>query len=417
MSKRIEIEQKFYLESGEKFIEIIDANKFVLKENNTEVDEYFTDINSLYIKNRTCLRIRKTNDEIMELTFKGKSLEFNNFYAKTENNVDINISEYESLVSMLKSIGYLSYTIVDKKRYTYSKTIDDIEYNIMIDNIKGVGDFVEFEILSNDEYADVNDLKNKLNDLMKIFEEIKFQKANLPYRDFVAQKLYSNISCSDNIECLMLDLDGTLIDSEKVFYTSFRDVLKNEYNIEININDYVENELNADTMLLKKLKESKKLSENIDDKEVMEKIYNDYKLKFEKLITSVDSIINFELLKKIKEKNIKLALITTSKNDYIDILKKNLNIDKIFDCIISRENVTKLKPSNEIYIKALNELNIKAENCIAFEDSKKGIESAINANINAIHINGYNLANYKLTNTYSIDYIQRVLLILLNNIK
>ena len=41
-----------------------------------DVDEYFTDINSEYIKNRTCLRIRKTNNKQMEITFKGKSRKF-----------------------------------------------------------------------------------------------------------------------------------------------------------------------------------------------------------------------------------------------------------------------------------------------------------------------------------------------------
>lgn len=395
MSKRIEIEKKFYLESGDEFIGIIKNNDFKLKEENREIDEYFTDINSVYIKNRTCLRIRKTNDEKMELTFKGKSLEFNNFYAKTENNVDIDISQYDCIVSMLKSIGYLSYTIVDKKRYVYSKIINDLEYNIMIDNTKNVGDFVEFEIISEDEYADTNKLKDKLNKFIKIFDKIDFQNADLPYRDFVAKKIYFDISHSKKIECLMFDLDGTLIDSEKAFYNSFKDVLKKEYNVEITLKDYVENELNKDTMLIKELKKSE---------------------QFEKLITSIDSVINFELLKKIKENNIKLALITTSKKDFIEILNKNLKINRIFDCIVAREDVKELKPSNEIYLKALDKLNVNADNCIAFEDTKKGIESSNKANIHSIHINGYNLLKYDIKNTYSIDYIQRVLLILLNNI-
>ena len=41
-----------------------------------DIDEYFTDINGEYIQNRTCLRIRKTNNKSMELTFKGKSRKF-----------------------------------------------------------------------------------------------------------------------------------------------------------------------------------------------------------------------------------------------------------------------------------------------------------------------------------------------------
>ena len=72
MGKRLEIEniQSFY--------HLLSKNNFKKIEDNdiNDVDEYFTDINSEYIKNRTCLRIRKTNNKHMEITFKGKSRKF-----------------------------------------------------------------------------------------------------------------------------------------------------------------------------------------------------------------------------------------------------------------------------------------------------------------------------------------------------
>lgn len=41
-----------------------------------------------FIKNRTCLRIRKTNDLDMEITFKGRFNALTNLYSKSElNNV------------------------------------------------------------------------------------------------------------------------------------------------------------------------------------------------------------------------------------------------------------------------------------------------------------------------------------------
>ena len=130
----------------------------------------------------------------------------------------------------------------------------------------------------------------------------------------------------------------------------------------------------------------------------------------------MDSILNFELLTKLKEKGLKLGLITTSKNKFIEVLKSNLKINDIFDCIITRDDVKNLKPSSEAYEKALEILNVDPLNCVAFEDTNKGLAAANNANINAIHINGYNLINKKIDNVFSVDYIQRVLLILLNYI-
>lgn len=75
MGKRLEIEQKFYFKDIQSFYHLLSKNNFKKVEDNdiNDVDEYFTDINSEYIKNRTCLRIRKTNNKQMKITFKGKS--------------------------------------------------------------------------------------------------------------------------------------------------------------------------------------------------------------------------------------------------------------------------------------------------------------------------------------------------------
>lgn len=47
----------------------------------------------------------------------------------------------------------------------------------------------------------------------------------------------------DKVQALLLDLDGTLINTEKAFFNSFRDVLNNNYNVLITEEDYKKNEL------------------------------------------------------------------------------------------------------------------------------------------------------------------------------
>ena len=78
MSKRLEIEQKYFFKDITTFYNLLSENNLEKNENSNihDIDEYFTDINSEYIKNRTCLRIRKTNNKQMEITFKGKSRKF-----------------------------------------------------------------------------------------------------------------------------------------------------------------------------------------------------------------------------------------------------------------------------------------------------------------------------------------------------
>lgn len=70
MKNRIEVEEKFFVYNIEEIEKIAKLNNFCIKDSFFENDEYFTDIDSNYIKNRTCLRLKNTNNDALELTFK-----------------------------------------------------------------------------------------------------------------------------------------------------------------------------------------------------------------------------------------------------------------------------------------------------------------------------------------------------------
>lgn len=206
MAKRLEIEQKFYFKDIKSLYDLLSKNNLTKKEseNISDSDEYFTDIDSEYIKNRTCLRIRKTNNTNMEITFKGKSINFSNFYAKSENNINIDINDYSNLVDMLGSLGFYSYTTVTKSREVYNKTENNIEYNVMIDKVEGIGSFIEFELLS-DESIGIENLTNMLNQFIENFKSLNLEKAMLPYRDYSAKTIYDNYL--KNKDTIIIDFD------------------------------------------------------------------------------------------------------------------------------------------------------------------------------------------------------------------
>lgn len=205
-NSRYEIEKKFFCDSSDDLIYKVLENHMKLVDISYEIDQYFTDIESEYIKSRTCLRIRRTNSEKMEITYKGSSKEFTNLYAKCETNIDLDIKNYEGIVELLANLGFYSYVIFNKTRKTYSITKDDLIYNVMIDDIKGLGSFAEFEILSNiDKDIDINILKEKLNIFIDGFSSLKLREAILPYRDFVAREIY-NKNVKRNFKRILLDV-------------------------------------------------------------------------------------------------------------------------------------------------------------------------------------------------------------------
>lgn len=412
MSKRVEIEQKFYCTNNKKLTNLITENGLVKSSEKYESDEYFTDINSVYIKNRTCLRIRNVDNKYLELTFKGKSKDFSNNYAKVENNINLSITDYDSIVGLLYSLGYFSYSIVNKKRITYSKRVDDYEYNVMVDEIKDIGNFVEFELLYYKEDKDIEFLQKKLNEFVNCFEIMNFESANLPYRDFVANRTYINVLPQEKLSAILFDLDGTLIDSEKKFFESFRHVIFSKYNYNISYEEYEENELKKNANLLLYLKSNGIIeSYEVDDK-IMEKIYLEYEKKFMDLLNENDVSLNFELLKQLKSKGLRLALVSTSRKKFIDMLLTKLNIQDLFEVVISREDVKNLKPESDAYIMALEKLNILSTNCIAFEDSERGIRASKSANIKTIQVNDF--IKNTAQNTEISEKLSRILLAIIN---
>ncbi len=413
MSKKIEIEQKYYCTNHDELFSLIKKNGFNKKSECYECDEYFTDIDSVYIKNRTCLRIRNVDNKYLELTFKGKSKQLTSNYAKIENNIKLDISDYDSVVSLLFSLGYFSYSIVDKKRITYTKQDGDYEYNIMIDTIKNIGDFVEFELLYYKNELDIDFLQNKLNQFVKQFESLNFVSANLPYRDFVAEKTYIKILPQEKLEVILFDLDGTLINSEKIFFESFRKVIKEKYDYNISHEEYSKNELEKNANLISYLKQKSIIASNEKQETIMQWIYLEYEEKFTELLDENEVVLNFELLKRVKEKNIKLALVSTSRRKFIDLLLKKLNIENLFEIIISREDVPNLKPAPDAYNMALKLLNISSSNCITFEDSERGISASNKANIKTIQINDF--IKDKSSNVEVSKKLSRILLSIINH--
>lgn len=219
--KRIETEKKYYCNDIKKLIRIATSLDFKLLSSKNEIDEYFTDIDSEYIKNRTCLRIRKTNNEKMEITFKGKSNTLTNLYSKLENNIDAYIDEYDDYVKLFYNLGYHSYVIVDKDRITYSYSDNNYEYNIMIDSISGIGSFVEFEILSSKQ---IDSLEKKLERFIDKFKSVKLEEVNEPYRDIVAKNILTGMKNGNIVDKIYINIDSILLKYERDFYNKYNDV-------------------------------------------------------------------------------------------------------------------------------------------------------------------------------------------------
>ncbi len=109
-----------------------------------------------------------------------------------------------------------------------------------------------------------------------------------------------------------------------------------------------------------------------------------YQEAFRPHLTLIEGLPQF--LQKAYQHNIPMAIGTAAIPFNIDFVLDNLNLRHYFKAIISADDVEKSKPHPETFLKAASALDVKPDDCIVFEDSPKGIETALNAGMRAIAI-------------------------------
>lgn len=201
----------------------------------------------------------------------------------------------------------------------------------------------------------------------------------------------------NNINTLLFDLDGTLINTEKEFYMSFYEVLLNNYKIKIDEKIYKKCELDKNATLLDTLRNNYEIIKSVSNEKIMKEVFSYYTTKFTEVVMSDKTKEKIEWLKKLKNNGFTLGLVTTCMRKYLCILIEKLNLYDLFDCIVAREDVDNLKPSGDAYLKALNVLNKTAEESLAIEDSKRGIEAALAANLKVVKVEEYTLVKFNDT--------------------
>lgn len=223
MSHNIEIEKKFYATDDDLLKKYIQKNNFEYKNETLEQDIYFTDNKGEYIADRTCLRFRNKGKgkDIFSIDFKGKSKELSALFSKVESNIYLPKNVSDSTYQLLSNLGYQKYVTVNKDRVKYYKKLNDIELAIVIDTISGVGVFFEVELTCPAAVYS----QEQANELFyREFSEIlngEFEVADLPYRDFLANKI-KGIWLKD-VSTFVIDYDSALDFNKIVSKQEYKD--------------------------------------------------------------------------------------------------------------------------------------------------------------------------------------------------
>jgi len=181
----------------------------------------------------------------------------------------------------------------------------------------------------------------------------------------------------------IFDLDGVIVNTVPLHFKAWQKMFK-EYGRDFTFEDYKEkvdgiprtdgarailNDISEDE--LKKASEKKQcyFLKHLESEKIL--VYN----------STVDLIKNF------KEKSLKIAVISSSKN-CLSILKKITLVD-LFDVIITGNDITKGKPDPQVFFMAAEKMSVKSGECVVFEDAVLGVEAAKRAGMKCVGIDRY----------------------------
>lgn len=92
----------------------------------------------------------------------------------------------------------------------------------------------------------------------------------------------------------------------------------------------------------------------------------------------------FDWLKQSKERGVQQALATAANYQNISYVLNGIRPPISFDAIVSAEDVPNGKPHPDIFLESAEQLKLRPDECIVFEDSVAGIEAARRAGMKVV---------------------------------
>lgn len=184
-----------------------------------------------------------------------------------------------------------------------------------------------------------------------------------------------------HFKAFLFDLNGTMIDDMhyhiRAWYRIFNELGAHLNYEQVKAECYGKNHELIERVFPGRFSEAEKTRISIEKEK-------QYQLEFRphlQLIRGLDQV-----LKEARQQGIKLAIGSAAIPYNIDFVLDGLNLRDYFDVIVSADDVSRSKPDPETYAKCADQLQVPPHQCLVFEDSPKGVESAANAGMKAVVI-------------------------------
>ena len=184
-----------------------------------------------------------------------------------------------------------------------------------------------------------------------------------------------------NVIAVIFDMDGLLIDSERIALRVFNRVCEHFEmgdRFELFVKILGTNKATADIIL------SECLPPSVDKNEFVARFEDEYSVETQQPVPLLKGVTN--LLDYLDAHKIPKAVATSSRTEHALAKLEKSGIRHRFASITGGDQVTNGKPAPDIYLKAAATLDANPEHCLALEDSPNGVRAGLGADMHVIQI-------------------------------
>jgi len=175
------------------------------------------------------------------------------------------------------------------------------------------------------------------------------------------------------IKAVLFDIDGTIMNTEKVMKKSLQNALKEKLELSIAQNelDFIFSLTSENTIATFTPIKSKQ-------KEILEKWHDNVKALIHEanVFDEVEQVLEF-----LHKNNYPLGVVTSKNADELAFEFKHLELSNYFDVIVTSSDTTEPKPSPQPLIKAMKHLKTIPEETIYIGDSVNDMKSAYSSGV------------------------------------
>ena len=213
----------------------------------------------------------------------------------------------------------------------------------------------------------------------------------------------------NNIKAFLFDMDGVVIDSEKL-YSQSEEKLLAQYGVSFDDSDWLKIKGCTEKQFYDLIYSN--FSLDIPREELRLQGRNFLKNIFSEKLQYMDG---FNEVYTIIKNKYQLALVTSTGSELADHINGLLSIYKKFNIVVNSSDTVLHKPNPEPYLFAMNHLGVKPQECIVIEDSIQGIKAGKTAGCYVIAIEGSLKKEFLKESDYIISNFHELKKILINN--